>query len=161
PDGRSLRTTCADGCLRLWDLAPPDRVVLRPGPGLRSISFRPDGQVLLTADLLSVRAYDPATGKELNTLAVIKDAVRPPTVWRRAGKARLPGSGAGKALVASDAPTGRPLGPPLPLTFPWLAGNLSLHPDGHTLLLGGLRQTRQVDLVTGEARGEPVQHPRP
>ncbi|MFO0951222.1 MAG: protein kinase [Isosphaeraceae bacterium] len=162
PDGKTIVTGSLDGTARLWDAATGEPL----GPPLphagqvRCVAFRSDGRAALTgSDDQKVRSW-----------SVIKVALTPGTsrLWRgepnRSAEfdrtlGRILAQNTDGALRLLDAASGQPLGPPLKFGEP--AGPLAIHPDGRTVLAGGLLLGAQLcDGITGRRIGEPVRHER-
>ncbi len=150
-DGKTLAAGCSDrgyGVLQLWDAAEmkPRRRISLPSPVV-SIAFAPDDRTLASAQGMSIRLWDPATGKEVrrsenhaaqtHSLAVSPDG-------------RTVAVGADDdAIRLCDTATGRvirrlPVDGDVPATY-----TVALSPDGKTLASSGMGVARGKTIPKG------------
>ncbi|MFO0811498.1 MAG: protein kinase [Gemmataceae bacterium] len=140
PDGQSLAAGCADGTVKIWDVATGYRTATLAGHdgGVWSIAFSPDGSRLASAGAdKTVRLWDPATGAKIATLEGHADRV-----WSVAfspNGQRLASASQDRTVRLWDAVTAQEVfaSRVLPVEVMSLAFSL----DGRVLVTGGKRVT--------------------
>jgi tetratricopeptide (TPR) repeat protein len=169
-DGRTVLTASADKTVRRWHVrtgrpAGPPLTYPSQTDVVTAMAFRPDGGAVLLGLLGHV------TGKvRLWDLALNRAVGRPLAIPGGRGWVQAVAfSPNGKILAAAggnivqggahlwEAATGKSVGKPLPHTGLVLC--LAFHPDGKTILTGGMNKiARQWDIVTAQPVGLPLEH---
>jgi WD40 repeat protein/tetratricopeptide (TPR) repeat protein len=146
-DGKTLAAACADGTIRLWDMAKRrERSPLRGHKAIvRALAFSPDGRTLASSSGdLTVRLWDVPAGREVAVLHSSRGRSITALAFSGDGK-RLAGASADRTILVWDLPAGRERmvleGSPAPITA------LAFLPDGKTLVSADARSVLLSDLT--------------